>query len=302
MGPRAIHETPMPAAEDQRPECFVVMPISEPDGYETGHFAHVYKDVLTPACERAGYRAIRADQIRETNLIHLDVLQRLIASPMVLCDLSSRNPNVLFELGLRQAFDKPVVLVQETDTPKIFDIAPLRFTEYRRALVYHEVLEDQEKIASALLATANAFTANTGVNSIVRILALTRPATLPDVNESSLDPALQLIRAEISQLRSEFSGLIDLALRHNSLARPEALLDSLQLYAHAVRTAAELEREKISLEDLEKLRNKVYDEMSIYHQAAGPPPAAFQRDLSRVDSEYRAILDRVLRKSKRTAG
>ena len=41
---------------------------------------------------------------------------------------------------LRQAFDKPTVLVQEVGTEKIFDIAPLRYTEYRRELKYREVL------------------------------------------------------------------------------------------------------------------------------------------------------------------
>ena len=66
------------------------------------------------ASDTAGFKSVRADEVRQTNLIHLDVLQKLIESPMAICDLSSRNPNVLFELGLRQAFDKPVVLVQES--------------------------------------------------------------------------------------------------------------------------------------------------------------------------------------------
>jgi hypothetical protein len=57
-------------------------------------------------------------------VIHLDVIKRLVHSPLVLCDLSARNPNVMFELGIRQAFDKPVVLVQDEKTPQIFDIAP----------------------------------------------------------------------------------------------------------------------------------------------------------------------------------
>src|ERR1044072_1504133 len=92
----------------EKPDCFVIMPITDPDSYVKGHFQHVFDDIFSPACEKAGYRPLRADQVRQTNLIHLDVLQKLIHSPMALCDLSSRNPNVLFELGLRQAFDKPV--------------------------------------------------------------------------------------------------------------------------------------------------------------------------------------------------
>jgi hypothetical protein len=185
-------------------DCFVVMPIAEPDGYDKGHFSKVYEDIFKPACVAAGFKAIRADEVKQTNLIHLDILQKLIDSPMAICDLSSRNPNVLFELGLRQAFDKPTVLVQETGTPKIFDIAPLRYTEYRRELRYREVLEDQELISQALKATLEATSQGDGVNSIVSILSLSKPATLKEQVGSESTGLLQLVRAEMSEMRSDF--------------------------------------------------------------------------------------------------
>lgn len=61
----------------------------------------------------------------------------------------------------------------------------------------------QKKIARALVATRTAFQKGEGVNSIVRILSLTSPAALPDVKEADRDPVLQLIRAELSELRHE---------------------------------------------------------------------------------------------------
>lgn len=194
-----------PNGAAQKPECFVIMPIGDPEGYSKGHFQHVYEDVIVPACEMAGYKSTRADEVKQTNLIHLDVLQKLIDSPMAVCDLSSRNPNVLFELGLRQAFDKPVVLIQEIGTPKIFDIAPLRYCEYRKERVYHEVLEDQKTVAQAINATRDA--KKESINSIVKLLSITKPATLPDVAETNKDPALQVIRAELGELRTEIRQL-----------------------------------------------------------------------------------------------
>jgi len=187
-----------------KPECFVIMPIADPDGYDKGHFTKVYEDIFKPACETANYKAVRADEVKQTNLIHLDILQKLIDSPMAICDLSSRNPNVLFELGLRQAFDKPTVLVQEIGTAKIFDIAPLRYTEYRKELRYRDVLEDQGLISVALRATQEATAKGEGVNSIVRILSLARPATLKEVTEGDSSGLLQLVRAEMSEMRSDF--------------------------------------------------------------------------------------------------
>lgn len=185
-------------------DCFVIMPIADHDGYDKGHFTKVYEDIFKPACASAGFTAVRADEVKQTNLIHLDILQKLIESPMAICDLSSRNPNVLFELGLRQAFDKPTVLVQEAGTPKIFDIAPLRYTEYRRELRYREVLEDQSMISEAIKATKVATDQGEGVNSIVSILSLSKPASLKEVSNNDSAGLLQLVRAEMSEMRSDF--------------------------------------------------------------------------------------------------
>jgi len=185
-------------------ECFVIMPISDPDGYIAGHFKRVFEDLFIPACDRAGYHAIRADQVRQTNLIHLDVLQKIINSPMAICDLSSRNPNVLFELGLRQAFDKPVVLVQEAGTPQIFDINPLRYTEYRKEMLYRQVMEDQENLTAAITATREAIKDSKSINSIVKLLSLTQPASLTTISETDKESALlQVIMTELSNLRRE---------------------------------------------------------------------------------------------------
>lgn len=180
------------------------MPISDHPDYESGHFRRVFEDIFRPACDEAGFHAVLASEVGQTNLIQLDVLQKLLESPMVLCDLSSRNPNVLFELGIRQAFDKPVVLVQDEDTAAIFDIAPLRYTEYRKGRRYDEVIQDRSKISRATVETKEAFDNNEGINSIVRLLSLTQAATLVDVPEASKDPLFQLIRAELSEMRAEF--------------------------------------------------------------------------------------------------
>lgn len=194
---------------NSRPECFVIMPFSEPtEGYKVGHFRRVFEDIFKPACEKAGFDAVRADDVVAANMIHLDLLKRLLDSPLVLCDLSTRNPNVLFELGLRQAFDKPVVLVREVDTLPIFDIAPLRYVDYRPTRIYHEVLEDQGKITAAILATMAESGNQQGVNSLVRLLGLTRPASLEDVAQANTDPAFQILRAELQELRFELLNIV----------------------------------------------------------------------------------------------
>lgn len=177
------------------------MPIADVEGYPQGHFKHVYENIISPACELAGYKAQRADEVKASNLIHLDILNKLIEAPIAICDLSTRNPNVLFELGIRQAFDKPVVLIQEKGTPRIFDIAPLRYLEYSKEMRYHEVLRSQQELKESLQATAIADGDAGSVNSIVKLLALNNPAKIPDLKDGKEGLAFEIMQAEMRELR-----------------------------------------------------------------------------------------------------
>lgn len=186
-----------------KPDCFIIMPISDPPGYAPGHFRRVYEDILRVSCEKAGYNAIRADDVKQTNLIHIDILLKVINSPMAICDLSNTNPNVLFELGIRQAFDKPTVLIQEVGTPKIFDISPLRYYEYRKELLYREVKEDQEYISQALKATEEAAHDSNNINSFISLLSLSNPATLREVKDDNTVKMFRILMSEMNDLRND---------------------------------------------------------------------------------------------------
>jgi hypothetical protein len=178
------------------------MPIGDVDGYESGHFAHVYNDIIKPAVNKTEFTPRRADEVKETNFIHLDILTKLIEASMAICDLSSRNPNVLFELGIRQAFDKPVVLIQEKGTPKIFDIGPLRYLEYSKDMKYHEVLKTQAELQEAIQATKAAVGGHGNINSIVRLMALSSPASIPTLEGNNKETlALDIIQSQMNDMR-----------------------------------------------------------------------------------------------------
>ena len=189
-------------SKKENKDCFVIMPIAECDGYEPNHFAHVYNDIIKPAVAKTEYIATRADEVKETNLIHLDILKKLIDAPIAICDLSTRNPNVLFELGIRQAFDKPVVLIQEKGTPKIFDIGPLRYLEYSKEMRYHEVIESQNQLYEAINATKSAENEVGNINSIVKLMALNSPALMPNLDHNNKELlSLDVVRSQMSDLR-----------------------------------------------------------------------------------------------------
>lgn len=127
-------------------ECFIIMPISDQPGYKHGHFDEVYNRIIKPVCEELNLNPYRADEGRESDVIMIDVLKRLIESPYAICDISSRNPNVMYELGIRQAFDLPVVLLKDEITAEVFDIQWNRYCKYDSTL-----WESKNKIAKQYL-------------------------------------------------------------------------------------------------------------------------------------------------------
>ncbi|MHB6943589.1 hypothetical protein ACYCG4_23710, partial [Klebsiella pneumoniae] len=57
----------------------------------------------------------------------------------IICDVSSRNPNVMFELGMRIAFDKPVVIIKDNATQYCFDSGTIEHLEYPKDMRYSEI-------------------------------------------------------------------------------------------------------------------------------------------------------------------
>lgn len=207
MTAKKNQETSQPVEQPVNNDCFIIMPIADHPDYKQGHFKRVYEDIFAPACRAAGYRPVRADDTKQANLIQLDILQKLLESPMAICDLSTRNPNVLFELGLRQAFDKPTILVQEEGTPKIFDINMFRYIEYRNGLDYRDVLADQRVIEEVLKETKKAVEEGKSVNSIIKLLSITNPASLQDSSKFSDKDYFQILMSEIKGLKNTFSNV-----------------------------------------------------------------------------------------------
>jgi hypothetical protein len=165
---------------DQK-QCFVIMPISSQNGYEEGHFQLVYEDIIKPAIIAAGLSPFRADETKNTNLIQLDILRNVIDSPIAICDMSSKNPNVFYELGMRQAFDLPTVLLRDEITDAPFDVSGLRYVTYKKDMKHRDVVTAIDDLTMALKETFLKRNDKTEINSLIRLMELASPATLSQV-------------------------------------------------------------------------------------------------------------------------
>lgn len=104
--------------------CFVMQPFAEPLGA-------YYESIFRPAIEQAGLRAVRADaDIFGAGKIMDQVWRGIRSAKVLVADLSSRNPNVFYELGMAHALGKPVVLVSSNEADVPFDLHHIRVIYY----------------------------------------------------------------------------------------------------------------------------------------------------------------------------
>lgn len=106
-------------------ECFVLMPFSSPRRNEI--YEHYIKKPLE---DELGITCKRADDMYESKSIMGDVWHSINHASLVIADLSDRNPNVFYELGLAHVVGKPVILVAEREEDIPFDLRPIRTILY----------------------------------------------------------------------------------------------------------------------------------------------------------------------------
>jgi hypothetical protein len=104
--------------------CFVMMPFANPIG---GYYETIYQ----PAIERARLKPVRADaDIYGTGKIIDQIWRGIQAARVLVAELTGRNPNVLYELGLSHALRRPVVLVSSNKDDVPFDVQHVRVIYY----------------------------------------------------------------------------------------------------------------------------------------------------------------------------
>ncbi|MFA8336420.1 hypothetical protein [Burkholderia cenocepacia] len=138
--------------EKQDPICGIVMPISSIDGCTESHWSEV-ASILTEAIESAGFSANIVSNADDIGIIHKRIIQNLYDNPIVVCDVSGKNPNVMFELGMRLAFDKPTVIVKDDKTSYSFDTSAIEHLEYPRDLRFSRIVEFKKTLTEKICAT-----------------------------------------------------------------------------------------------------------------------------------------------------
>ena len=129
--------------------CLIIMPIGDPEGYAQGHFNRVFQYILVPACRLAGFTPTRADDPAASDT-PMDILRNIIECEMVICDLSSKNPNALYAFAIRQSMNLPVKLIHDLKTRLSVEIQAFGPLEYDDSLRIDTVQKEVETLTELL--------------------------------------------------------------------------------------------------------------------------------------------------------
>jgi len=103
--------------------CFVIMPFSP-------EYEIVYRELIMPAVETFGLKVLRADDIYSPGVITEQIKAAIHQSIICVADVTSKNPNVLYEVGIAHTLGKPTILLSQNVEQIPFDLSALRVVIY----------------------------------------------------------------------------------------------------------------------------------------------------------------------------
>jgi hypothetical protein len=124
---------------DEARTCFVITPYGlkpSEDGKTKINFDKIYSGIIKPAVEslqkeRINIKCLRAIDIKQAGFIHERMIQQIAEADVAVVDLTTANPNVYYELGVRHALrDRVTVLLKQKGKPNPFNIAGMSTIEY----------------------------------------------------------------------------------------------------------------------------------------------------------------------------
>jgi hypothetical protein len=191
--------------------CGVVMPISAIDGCAEAHWVEV-RQIIYSAIESAGFTAQLVSEAEDVGIIQKRIVQNLYENPIVVCDVSAKNPNVMFELGMRLAFDKPTIIVKDDKTAYSFDTAQIEHLTYPRDLRFSQIVKFKEDLADKINGTVLA----SQKEDFTTFLKHFGRFTVAKLETASV-PKDEFVLQELAELRREFRVMASKLERSDSL-------------------------------------------------------------------------------------
>ncbi|WP_156965954.1 hypothetical protein [Paraburkholderia bannensis] len=137
------------------PTCGIIMPLSAIDGCSPSHWGDV-QAIIKESVEviaNPKFSARMVSDADDVGVIQKRIVSNIYLSDVVVCDVSGKNPNVMFELGMRLAFDRPAVIIKDDKTSYSFDTGVIEHLTYPRDLRYTTMQSFKQQLADKVVST-----------------------------------------------------------------------------------------------------------------------------------------------------
>lgn len=261
--------------QDVKPKrCGLVMPISPIDGCSVEHWIEV-KNVLEESIKSAGFEVKIVSDADESGIIQRRIITNLYDSDIVVCDVSGKNPNVMFELGIRLAFDKPTVIVKDDKTDYSFDTGIIEHIPYPRDMNYHKILTFRETLKQKVKATYEISQKDPEYSAFLKNFGQFKIAKIEEKSVSSTEYIIESLK----ELKDELNTLK--TIKRDDLKENSASSRFRSVIKHTLKDF--LDMNNVSVDDIkrnENLSNKFMNEIG-YKTV----PNVFNRELDVVAKE-----------------
>lgn len=194
------------------PTCGIIMPISAIDDCSTEHWADVL-EIIKDVCEANGFKSDLVSDGLDVGVIQNRIVENVYSSDIVICDVSCKNANVMFELGMRLAFDKPTILIKDEITGYCFDTGVIEHIEYPRDLRFNKINSFKEVLGKKLVATFNKSKEDPHFSTFLKHFGKYKIAHLDEIEITSENYILKAI----DELKGEFRNFKNLSKQSNGV-------------------------------------------------------------------------------------
>jgi hypothetical protein len=189
---------------DKNPTCGIIMPISLIENCGTEHWADVL-GIIKDVCLTNDFIPNLVSDADDVGVIHNRIIENIYSSDIVICDVSCKNANVMFELGMRLAFDKPTIIIKDDLTGYSFDTSLIEHLEYPRDLRFTSIVKFKENLGKKLKATHEKAISDPNFSTFLKNFGKYKIAHLEDreiTSDTYILTAIEELRRDVRTIRN----------------------------------------------------------------------------------------------------